>query len=195
MTASAMRVLARLVLLSVLACTGDAGARGDADVPGAGPEAVLALSLAGDSLGPIGRTTPFEAGALERLFPAASVTGAVGFTEGEAFRIYRVTAGDAVLDVRSMDGVSIHSVEIVDAAATGPLGALFGQSYLAVYNGVADPDCRPGMEEESGLVLCDAPSLPHVTLMFAGSWDGPDGRLPPRQTIASWIVERVIWRP
>ena len=47
----------------------------------------------------------------------------------------------------------------------------------------------------AGHALGLAPFSGYITLVFAGSWDGPDGLQPPREVVASWIVEAVLWRP
>jgi Protein of unknown function (DUF1131) len=55
--------------------------------------------------------------------------------------------------------------------------------------------CAPGVEEQSGEVICPAAATGHVSLVFDGAWDGPDGELPPPEELRAWTVERVIWRP
>lgn len=156
----------------------------------------FALSANGDSLGPIGRGTPFDAAALGDLFPGASIVQATRFTEGEPYPVQRIIiAGDTVLDVLSLDQVAVHSVEVFESPATGALGELLGERYDRIFDGVDETDCRAGMEEESGLALCSAPFSASITLVLSGSFDGPDGLLPPADALASWIVQRVVWRP
>lgn len=156
----------------------------------------LTLKAQGDSLGPLAVTTPFDAGTLSGLFPGATVTERVGMSEGEAFPVYRVARnGDPVLDVRSRDGRTIQSVEVFAGAVGGPLTALLGRRFDRIFGGAEPPTCTAGMEEEAGRVLCAAPLSSKVTLVFAGSWEGPDGFAPPLEVVAGWTVERVLWRP
>lgn len=185
-----------LLLLTAVACTDEVPPVDGSVSFGEESTSHLALSANHDSLGPIGATTPFDGAELEGLFPGASVVRSVGSTEGESYPTLRVViAGDTVAEVRSRDEVVVHSVEVFGTPAAGGLGTLVGNRFDAVFGDGAEPDCRAGMEEESGLVLCGSPLSARVTLVFAGSFDGPDGLLPPQEVLASWTVQRVIWRP
>ena len=109
------------------------------------------------------------------------MTATVGVTEGASYPVYNVALdGTPIVDVRSVDGSSIHSVEIYGAPSIGVLGALLGDRYDGVFGEDTEPACTPGLEEQSGRALCPGPFSDHITLVFAGSWDGPDGVLPPR---------------
>ena len=111
------------------------------------------------------------------------MTATVGVTEGASYPVYNVALdGTPIVDVRSVDGSSIHSVEIYGAPSIGVLGALLGDRYDGVFGEDTEPACTPGLEEQSGRALCPGPFSDHITLVFAGSWDGPDGVLPPRGT-------------
>jgi hypothetical protein len=156
----------------------------------------VTLSPSGDRLGPITAGTPFSAAALQTLFPAATVREATGHTEGEAYPLLEVIEDQAVLlELRSADGSRVHSVEILAAARVGNLGVRHGATYAEVFGGEPRPNCVPGIEEQSGQVVCRAPSSGHVSLVFGGGWVGPDGELPPPEVLRDWTVERVIWQP
>jgi hypothetical protein len=158
--------------------------------------AQITLSGAGDRLGPITAGTPFSVVELRSLFPAATVTKATAASEGERYPVLRVAEGQTVLlELRSADGLRIYSVEITPAARVGNLGVRHGDTYAEVFGADARPDCVPGTEEQSGQVICPAPSSSHVSLAFDGLWAGPDGELPPPEALRGWTVERVIWRP
>jgi hypothetical protein len=179
-----------LAVTALLALTSPALAQTDTSA------AAIALSPAGDRLGPITAQTRFSAAELSSLFPGAVVTEATGATEGETFPILRIADEDRVLfEVRSAAEAQIHSVEIMADAAVSNLGVRHGESYAGVFGAGASPACAPGDEEQSGQVVCPAPCSDHVSLVFAGIWDGPDGELPPPEVLREWTVERVIWRP
>ena len=156
----------------------------------------LALSASGAALGPVTATTPFDADRLQRLFPGTSLIETQDFSEGESYPSLRVERdGVPLLELRSTDGASIHSVEILEAAAVARLPASHGSLYEDLYTGKSAPSCDPGTEEESGLVICTAPFSGHIRLVFDGVWHGPDGRLPPPETLRTWEVQRIVWLP
>lgn len=179
-----------LAVMALLALPSPAPAQTDASA------AAIALSPAGDRLGPITARTRFSAAELTSLFPRAVVTEATGATEGETFPMLRIADGDRVLfEVWSADGTGIHSVEIMADAAVSNLGVRHGETYAEVFGVGASPSCAPGVEEQSGQAVCPAPCSDHVSLVFAGMWDGPDGELPPPEVLREWTVERMVWRP
>jgi Protein of unknown function (DUF1131) len=182
-----------LAAAALLALASPARAQTDASAAG-GLE--IALSSAGDRLGPITARTPFSAAELRFLFAGAVVTEATGATEGEAYPMLRVADGHrTLLELTSADGSAIYSVEIMPGAAVDNLGVRHGDTYAQVFGAEPRPTCVPGVEEQSGEVICPAPATSHVSLVFDGTWDGPDGELPPPETLRGWTVERVIWRP
>ncbi len=167
-----------------------------AEQPSSADGSHIALSSSGDSLGPVDAATPFDIAALAALFPAAKIIATTESTEGENYPVLRIeTAGEAAFEVRSADGTTIHSVEILDGEAVASLGISHGATFSSVFAGTPGPACIAGMEEMSGTAACPAPSSPGVTLVFSGDWDGPDGTVPPPGILASWEVERIIWRP
>lgn len=156
----------------------------------------ITLSPAGDRLGPITAQTRFSAAELRSRFAGAVVTEATSATEGEPYPMLRIADEHRVLlEVRSADGSEIHSVEIMPGAPVDDLGVRHGDTFAQVFGEGSTPACVPGAEEQSGQVLCPAPSSDHVSLVFDGAWEGPDGALPPREVLREWTVERLIWRP
>ena len=134
-------LLGLLALLATMvpACAETAGGN-RAPAPAGSP-----ITLSGERLGPITAGTPFSAVELRSLFPAATVTEATGATEGEPYRALRVAKGQTVLlELRSADGLRIHSVEIASGVRVGNLGVRHGDTYHQVYGAVASSDCAPG---------------------------------------------------
>ncbi len=136
--------LVGLVALIATAARGSDPARtGDSPVvPVARTE--ISLSPSGDRLGPITARTPFSAAALRSLFPAAKVTEATGYTEGETYPLLRVVEDQSVLlELRSADGLRIHSVEIMAGVPVGNLGVRQGASFVGVFGEESSSRLRP----------------------------------------------------
>jgi hypothetical protein len=182
-----------MLAAALLALASAASPRTD---PGAAGAIAIALSPAGDRLGPITARTPFSAAELRSLFAGAVVTEATGASEGEPSPMLRVADGNrTLLEIRSADGNAIYSVEIMPGAPVGNLRVRHGETYAQVFGAGPRPACVPGVEEQSGQVICPAPATNHVSLVFDGAWEGPDGELPPPETLRAWTVERIVWRP
>ena len=165
--------------------------------PGASSSEATAvvLSEAGDKLGPISADTPFDAVELRALFPGHTVTEAVGHAEGDAFRELRIEADDGPLLALRSDRGAILSVEIFELAALRGSIAGHGDRFSEAFPDGPGTMCEPGMEEESGKVVCSPPRSSHLMFVFEGAWDGPDGVLPPADVLGDWTIRRVIWLP
>lgn len=190
----AIRALASALLaLALLPACGSREPR--VDDPAPAPEPTF-LELADGALGPLDADTPFAAETLAAAFPASTIVDADGMTEGERYPALRVVREEEpLLEIRSRDGARISSVEILDPDAVAGLDLRRGATFAEVFPPGVEPGCDPGVEEISGRVVCRAPSSPQILLVFAGAWDGPDGRLPPAGTLAAWTLERIVWRP
>jgi hypothetical protein len=157
---------------------------------------VLTLAPAGDRLGPLAADTPFSEEALATLFPSASIRTSTRTSEGEPYPVAHIARGGTpLLDVHSGDGSTIYSVEILDGVTIEGLGVQRDASWAEVFPVGSVPYCNPGGEEESGQVVCQSPVSEHLLLLFGGDWNGPDGKLPPREVLVHWRLERLSWRP
>jgi hypothetical protein len=75
------------------------------------------------------------------------------------------------------------------------MGPPVGSRFEVAYANGDYAHCEPGVEELSGAVLCPAPSSANVVYLFSGTWDGPDGVLPPRSLVRNWTLSQISWSP
>ena len=147
-----------------------------------------------DRLGPISAETPFSQSALAAALPEYSVVEAEAFAEGEAYLTYearRTVSGPAVLVVDGNGGqllaVTIREPGLVQAALD--IGMLAGAGGL-------DPAlCFPGVEERSGDVVCQDERPTGLTFWIRVDHAGPDGEMPPVETLNTGTVYEIQWVP
>lgn len=188
--------LAALVALALAACSGEAPETTDET---AGD---LVVETADDSLwsatssrlGPIGAGTPYSLDALQDALPEFTLVEAGRSAEGMSYSVYEARLdGDGSADL-VFDGVQgrllavrIRTAGLVEAAAD--IGETAGSA------GFDFDDCFPGVEERSGDVVCPDPRGNGLNYWIAVDHAGPDGELPPAETIASGEVYEINWQP
>ncbi|MDZ4380692.1 MAG: DUF1131 family protein [Parvibaculum sp.] len=157
----------------------------------------LDLTVTEKGVGPLTAETPNEPEAIAALLPGWDVTTTFAPIEGEDYS-FIVAMRDTEIEIqiaaanreaRSVSRITVFTPDIPDTN-----GVAVGESYSEIYTEDATPDCLPGIEERSGNIFCPALATGHIFYEFGGTWDGPDGIVPPADVIADWKVIAIHWR-
>lgn len=189
-----MRSLSLLVALALAACT-DGGEKtpvGPADttsVPDGAPNGPLVLTA--DGLGAIAASTPFHVDTVRALLPGFDVRPEQRSAEGMPHPVLVAYRGGtpAILITADTDGRRVRRVAVTSETVEGPAGRRVGQRFAEA----GALQCLPGEEELSGNALCTDPAVPGVLYVFAHSWNGPDGELPPTDSLATAPMSQMVW--
>jgi len=138
--------------------------------------------------------TPFSADTLKAAFPDFDIIAATDGSEGQSWDVFHVTKGN--IKFVQVDSDFLGNVGKVSTSS--PLvgidtGHKVGMTFTAIFPDFSNPVCYPGLEELSGMVLCEAPDRTQIYYIFAGTWDGPDGRIPPPEVMATWAIDSIFW--
>lgn len=147
-------------------------------------------------LGPLRLESPMTLETVSNLFPAFQVTSGQAMSEGMAYPVLRVWTSDheplfviAINPDRPVEG----QVKIESAAIRLDNGATVGQSFSALHATFTYEECLPGMEEQSGKVYCPLKDSPTISYVFNGSYNGPDGEVPPKEALHNFTVRSIVW--
>lgn len=154
-------------------------------------------TLSVDGVGPLNAQTPFNLHRITAAFPGLNVTQQVNFTEGEQYPVILVSKDLRPLLSLNPDAKheKLFSVLVHDNLIGNQLGHGLGTRYADIYAYGQAAKCNPGVEEYSGKVLCYAPGTGNILYLFSGSWNGPDGTMPPPEVLADWHLEALVWKP
>ena len=155
------------------------------------------LTVSDAGLGGLKPNTPFSQDQIQQLFPNFDIVKDNRSTEGELFPIFRLRKdGQDILVINpTSDYQHIFSVQIKSKTVKNQLEANLGSTYHEVYGNQRGQNCSPGVEEQSGKVICSALESKHIMYVFAGKWHGPDGVLPPIEILRSWELSEIVWKP
>lgn len=181
---------ATVVLLSVTACDDQANT---VVQPTVKPIEMLSV----DGIGPINGNTPFNLHDITMAFQGLNVAQRTNYAEGREYPVITVSQDLKPLLTINPDAKQekIFSVMVSDNLIGNGLGHALGSRFNEVYAYGATEECRAGAEELSGKVLCYAPKTGNVLYLFGGTWNGPDGSVPPKDVLANWQMEAMIWKP
>lgn len=179
-----------VVLLSVTACDDQANT---VVQPTVKPIEMLSI----DGIGPINGNTPFNLHDITMAFQGLNVAQRTNYAEGQEYPVITVSQDLKPLLTINPDAKQekIFSVMVYDNLIGNGLGHALGSQFNEVYAYGATEECRAGAEELSGKVLCYAPKTGNVLYLFGGTWNGPDGSVPPKDVLANWQMESMIWKP
>ena len=157
----------------------------------------IVLSISEKGLAGIDSKTEFSKDKIRELFPNFDIVEDVSSTEGEEFPIFRIKRdGQDILVINpTNDHQYIFSIQIKSKNVANELGPKLGSSYYQIYSDQTNKNCFPGVEELSGKVICSALRSKRLMYIFSGPWSGPDGVLPPIETLQSWKLVEIVWKP
>lgn len=157
------------------------------------PAQAETLAVTAEAVGGITRATSFSREAVAAALPGFEVTETSRGSEGEPVSVLEASRNDkTALTVFEGTPGQIRLIVVTDPAAALAGGTPIGSTYADIY-GDSTPACTPGNEEASGRVFCPGAGLANVRLFFTGSWDGPDGTVPPNDVLAAWTASAIIW--
>jgi hypothetical protein len=183
-------VLITAVLVGVVGC----GDQSD----NAAPPAVKPLEmLSADGVGPINGETPFNLHDITMAFQGLNVAQRTNFSEGAEYPVITVSKDlKPLLSINpDVKQEKVFSIMVHDNLIGNRIGHPIGAKFTDVYTANSTEECGAGSEELSGKVLCYAPKTGNVLYLFGGTWTGPDGSVPPKDVLANWRMEAMIWKP
>ncbi|MEB4592620.1 DUF1131 family protein [Candidatus Thiothrix sp. Deng01] len=161
------------------------------------PEVTPLEMLSVDGVGPINANTPFNLHDIGMAFQSLNVTEQTNYSEGRPYHVITVKKDIKELLTINPDAQEkkIFSVMVQDNLIGNRLGHSIGTKFRDIYAAGSTEECAAGAEELSGKTLCYAPKTGNVLYLFGGNWNGPDGSVPPKDVLADWRLEAIIWKP
>jgi hypothetical protein len=146
-------------------------------------------------VGGITEGTLFNTNVIQDALPGLKIRTEELATEDEKYPVITAYKKDELIItvIPKLLDKNIASVWVSNNLVLNELGHSIGTQFHNIYVHKINTDCKPGVEELSGYVICSAPSSKHIKYLFEGNWDGPDGELPPVNVLALWRLIKIIW--
>lgn len=88
---------------------------------------------------------------------------------------------------------TVDRIDVMDSAIISADGNKIGTPFRDIFK-KAFGACEKGTGADSKGVECAAPGSQHISYLFTGEWHGPEGLLPPDETLQNWTISKIIWR-
>jgi hypothetical protein len=156
------------------------------------------LQITAQGAGPIGAATPFSSKAILAQMPGyttGNVTIGLENTTTDALVLFREAYGGRIQVLHILgSGGRIQQIHGVTHHVVGPAGERPGMSLAETG---ADPStCRIGTNLWLGMAICRSRGAPNVTLTFSFQGEAAmSTSLPPRDVLATGMLQRIIWTP
>lgn len=147
-------------------------------------------------LGPLLLESPMTFKTVSAFFPSLKVTSSQAMSEGMAFPVLQVStpAQEPLFVIAASPEYPTDGwVKIESAAIKLDNGAAVGESFSDLSTTFLYEECLPGVEEQSGQIYCPLKANPTISYLFGGTYNGPDGEVPPREALQNFTVRAIIW--
>jgi len=158
------------------------------------PPVYSALTFSG--FGPLQKNTPLSLENLKKIFPNYVITEGSYGVEDEIRPLFEVFEGDSrifKIYPDTYDPRHLRGIGIVSSMIETPFLLRVGDTYSDFEKKIEDKNCVPGAEQLSGQVICTTPEAPPFKYFFAGTWDGPDGEIPPPDILMNFKISEIFW--
>ena len=150
------------------------------------------LAVSDRGIGAISDDTPFTRQAIAEALPSFEIREESIEGEGGLYKVI-IASKDGAEALRFYGYETVVRADDSDPAIPAVDGIRIGAVFSDVYRDDGKIACEPGMEIFAGDAVCLAPGFESVALILSGSWDGPDGELPPLSVLSDWEVATIIW--
>lgn len=153
------------------------------------------LEVTDAGVGAINAGTPLSETTLDQALDGSyHLRGGMGTSNGKLTAFYEALQDNRVrLSVSGEPQGRVAQVEVLDKDIASAWGVKIGDRFDSLYS-KAFGVCQPGQGDNAGSVECSAPQSKHVSYLFSGSWNGPEGLMPPDDILKNWQVSKLVWR-
>ena len=151
--------------------------------------------LSKDGIKGIDSYTRFKRLTIKRIFPKLRVKNGTKSREGDSYKVIFVKRYNKTLfeiEARKRDRLKIGDITIVSGDIDNRFDFNIGDKYKKVFDG-KEPKCVMGVEEMSGMAICEDDSFENFRFVFEGKNDGPDGKLPMKSELRRFELSKIIW--
>ncbi|WP_045958115.1 RpoE-regulated lipoprotein [Xenorhabdus poinarii] len=102
--------------------------------------------------------------------------------------------GEVKLEFHGLVNGKVNRIDVLDEGVNTVWGTKIGIPFSDLYD-KAFGKCQLSHDmTEQFAVICVAPQSQHVSYVFTGAWDGPEGLMPANDILKHWKIARIIWK-
>ena len=112
---------------------------------------------------------------------------------GNIVRYYEALKGDKLALAINGDKGTVNRIAVMAEDIPTASGVKVGTPFSDLYK-QAFGNCTSVPSDDEVAVECKAEGSQHISYVFTGTWSGPEGLMPPDDTLKSWKVSKILWK-
>ena len=145
-------------------------------------------------VGALTSTTALEESALnDALDGDYRLRSGMKTADGKIVRYFEALKDDKVALVINGESGTVSRIDVLEEGIATASDVKIGTPFSDVF-GKAFGHCVSATGDDIGSVLCKAPYSQHISYLFSGEWRGPQGLMPPDDTLKNWTISKIIWQ-
>ncbi|HKS32227.1 MAG TPA: RpoE-regulated lipoprotein [Enterobacteriaceae bacterium] len=145
-------------------------------------------------VGALTSTTALEESALnDALDGDYRLRSGMKTADGKIVRYFEALKDDKVALVINGESGTVSRIEVLEEGIATASDVKIGTPFSDVFD-KAFGHCVSATGDDIGSVLCKAPYSQHISYLFSGDWRGPQGLMPPDDTLKTWTISKIIWQ-
>ncbi|WP_175486005.1 RpoE-regulated lipoprotein [Xenorhabdus japonica] len=154
------------------------------------------LSVSEQGMGKINKQTDMTQSAIEQsLAGKYRLRSGMEMQNGKLVSVVQgMKDGQVKLEFHGLVDGKVNRIDILDDGIKTVWGAKIGIPFSDLYK-KAFGECQRSHDLTiQPTVVCTAPQSQHVSYVFTGIWDGPEGLMPSDDVLKNWKVSRIVWK-
>ncbi|MBC8952450.1 RpoE-regulated lipoprotein [Xenorhabdus sp. PB62.4] len=155
------------------------------------------LSVSEQGIGDINKQTDMTQSAIEQgLGDKYRLRSGMETQGNQLISVIQGMEGDQVkLEFYGLVNGKVNRIDVLDEGIKTVWGAKIGTPFSELYDKAFGACQRSNDFTMQPTVICRTPQSRHVSYVFTGIWDGPEGLLPSDDVLKDWKISRIIWKP
>ncbi|TNH42360.1 RpoE-regulated lipoprotein [Photorhabdus luminescens] len=154
------------------------------------------LKISAQGVGEIDGLTAMNKDAIEKgLDGKYRLRSGMETENGQLVTVFQAMDGDQlkIALFGQADG-KVSRIEVLDEDIETVWGTKVGMPFSALYSRAFGACQNTVSESEKSAIVCVSPQSKHVSYLFTGNWNGPEGLIPSDDVLKNWKMERIIWK-
>ncbi|OTA17739.1 hypothetical protein Xbed_03251 [Xenorhabdus beddingii] len=154
------------------------------------------LSVSDQGVGEINNQTDMTLAAIEqRLKGKYRLRSGMEMQNGKLSSVIQGMKDDQVeLAFYGLANGKVNRIDVLDEGIKTAWGAKIGMPFSELYDKAFGACQRSNDFTMQPTVVCSAPQSQHVSYVFTGIWNGPEGLMPSDDILKNWKISRIIWK-
>ncbi|OKP03954.1 RpoE-regulated lipoprotein [Xenorhabdus eapokensis] len=154
------------------------------------------LSVSEQGIGKINKQTDMSQSAIEKgLEGKYRLRSGMEMQDGKLVSVIQgMEDGQVKLEFHGLVNGKVDRIDVLDDEVKTVWGTKIGTPFSNLYHQAFGKCQRSHDLTVSPAVICTASQSQHVSYVFTGVWEGPEGLMPSDDVLKDWKISRIIWK-